>query len=295
MTITYTILQQIANTWERRAQIKKPYLDDIAFDMEADDFLIELLPFKHHPLFLSASKEMQSKILSCGWIMYNQKTVLIENEIITPTCLSIIAERLPGLGDITSKQIANETMIDESYHSLLVLRAIQMTERLRNFSIDLPKLNFIQLMKREQSLYSLNWQKVLVQFVTAIISEIFISDYLKLLSDSSSVQPFNQKITQIHRDDELAHRHIFKYFAKFVYTHLSHKQKAFFATIFTKPIKWFHDREFTAWKASLIQIGFKDTERMLRDCAFAATTSTINYTELNLLAAELDLPIAFDA
>lgn len=85
------IIKRMAHTWNRRAQIRQfDFGEDIVFEDEADDFLFDLLPFKDHPAFLRASEAMKSKVLSCGWIIYNQKTLLIETEIINQAC-SIIS------------------------------------------------------------------------------------------------------------------------------------------------------------------------------------------------------------
>jgi len=66
---------------------------------------------------------MKQKILSCGWLAYNEKTVEIESKIISPVCNHIIDREIPGLEDEASRQIASDTLIDEAYHIQLVVSA----------------------------------------------------------------------------------------------------------------------------------------------------------------------------
>src|SRR5262245_62281740 len=117
------LLQRLATTWGRRARVKQPELDgETLFDDSKDDFLPALLPFHDHPAFLAAPDDMRQQILSCGWLAYNEKTVDIESKIVAPACHHIIAGDVPGLHAGVSKQIAGQTLVDEAYHELLVLK-----------------------------------------------------------------------------------------------------------------------------------------------------------------------------
>ncbi|MDH3603049.1 MAG: diiron oxygenase, partial [Candidatus Tectomicrobia bacterium] len=130
----HSLLKKLTKNWPNRAQIKKDEFDEKALlDDSKDDFLTDLLPFKEHPLFLAASDEMKKKILTCGWLAYNEKTVDIEAKIITPACMRIIYGEVPGLQDTVSTHVASQTLVDEAYHVLLVNRAIQLTKERRGF------------------------------------------------------------------------------------------------------------------------------------------------------------------
>jgi hypothetical protein len=126
------LLQRLAHTWGRRACVKQPELDgEVLFDASKDDFVPHLLPFQSHPAFLAAPESMRHQILSCGWLAYNEKTVDIEAKIVAPACTHIIYGEVPGLQDGVSKQIAGQTLVDEAYHELLVLKACQVTRARR--------------------------------------------------------------------------------------------------------------------------------------------------------------------
>lgn len=295
------VLKKLANSWSKRAQVRHKNSNvNLEFIDEAEDFLVDLLPFKNHPDFHQLSEEMKKKVLSCGWIIYNQKTVTIETKLVNPVCVNILSEMVPGVSDSVCKQIVSETMVDESYHVLLVMNAIGITNQRRSISLRDLNFNLIKNMKFLQSQYPYQWQKILIQLATAIVSEIFISDYLKLLSDNEKIQPINRLTAKIHRDDELAHSNIFKNLTKCIYASLSKSEKEFFAEILAKPVRWFADCELDVWQTVFDQIGFKNASKMIRDCKHVdlKCLNNIDYSGLISLAEEIgiiDISVGLDS
>ena len=287
------LLQRLANTWGRRARVKQPELDgETLFDASTDDFLPALLPFQDHPAFLAAPDGMRTQILSCGWLAYNEKTVAIEAKIVAPACHHIIAGDVPGLHDGVSTQIASQTLVDEAYHELLVLHACQVTRARRGLgALTLPESQLIVQMRQAQAQCSAPWQQILVHLATAIVSEVFISDYLHLLSQAMTIQPFNRLTVEAHRHDELAHGSIFKGLARCLYGSLTQHERAFFIEVLPQPVHWFANSELEVWQAMLQQIGFPATDTVIRDCRRAneANLARIDYADLLTLAEELGL------
>ncbi|HLB43675.1 MAG TPA: diiron oxygenase [Gammaproteobacteria bacterium] len=285
------ILNKLSRSWKNRAQVRRSMGENILFNENAEDFLVDLLPFKDHPIFCNASEDMKRKILSCGWIIYNQKTITIETDIINPTCTNILSGIIPGATNPVSKQIICETMVDESYHVLLVTNAIALTGQKRDIFLKLTLFNLVKNMKKYQEKRSSGWERILVQLATAIVSEIFISDYLKLLSENEKIQLINRFTTKAHRDDELAHSNIFKNLTKCIYANLNRKEKEFFAEFLAKPVRWFADRELDVWQIALEQIGFKNAHNMILDCKNfnSKCLMHIDYSVLVSLADELGI------
>jgi P-aminobenzoate N-oxygenase AurF len=287
------LLQRLANSWGRRARVKQPELDsEMLFDASRDDFIPDLLPFRDHPAFLAAPDGMRQQILSCGWLAYNEKTVDIESKIVAPACNHIIYGDVPGLQDGVSKQIAGQTLVDEAYHELLVLNACQVTRDRRGLrAVTLPESQLIVKMRHAQAQCSVQWQKGLVQLATAIVSEVFISDYLKVLSTEMAIQPFNRLTVDAHRRDELAHGSIFKGLARCLYGSLNQHEREFFIEVLPKPVHWFANIELDVWEAMLQQIGFRATDTVIRDCRSAneENLARIDYSDLIALAEELGL------
>jgi P-aminobenzoate N-oxygenase AurF len=293
MSYSRALLEKMGSNWHRRAQVKKgiEQSPELTFDETKDDFRIDLLPFKDHPDFLAAPLEMQKKILSSGWIAYNEKTIDIESKVIAPACNHIIYRSVPGVDDGISQEIASETLVDEAYHVLLVINACRITRKHRGLEqLRLPEFNLVSNMQREQENFSEPWKKILIQVATAIVSEVFISDYLNLLSHDMTIQPFNRLTVATHRRDEMAHSGIFKHLAKCIYTELTPQQKEFFIEVLPKPVLWFANVEFNVWKAMLEQIGFDKAESMIADCAVTdVNLLRIDYTELMTLAQQMGI------
>jgi len=285
------LLHRLAASWGHRAQVKKEEFDvHASVDDGRPDFRIDLLPFKEHPRFVSASDNVKRQILSCGWIAYNQKTIDVETKIVGPASESILYRELPGLQDSVSRQIASETLVDEAYHVLLVNTAIQVTRDENGFhALTLPVSNLVKKMWKTQEQYAESWQKTLVQLATAIVSEVFISDYLRVLSRDESIKPLNRATVEAHWRDELVHGSIFRALAKSMYAALDEKEREFFLSVLPKPVHWFANLELDAWKTMLEFIDFSHTEEVINDCksVHEENLSRLDYSGVVTLVQDL--------
>ena len=291
-----TLLHRMSNTWHRRAQVRRNVDElnqpEITFDKNKADFRLDLLPFVNHPRFQQAPEAIKQKILSCGWLAYNEKTVEIESKIISPACNWIIAREVPGVDDTTSQKIASDTLVDEAYHVQLVINACRVTRSQRGLGeLRLPNFALTTNMHLEQSYYSEPWQKILIQLATAIVSEIFISDYLDLLANDKEIQPLNRLTVATHKQDEMAHGSIFKFFTKCIYSELNQTQKEFFVRMLPKPVRWFANTELNVWSSMLQQIGFSNADEMINDCVASneVNLQAMDYSELISLAEEVGI------
>lgn len=276
------LLQRLAKSWNKRSRVCSNLNLDIAFDKEKDDFLVELLPFKDHPSFISISPAMRSKILSCGWIVYNAKTIAIETHIVHPTCMAMLDDQFNGVSDFLSKQLITETLIDESYHIHLCTYGNEITKYHRNINVKLPFFGFVKKMQKLQDNYLEKWKKMIIQLVTSITTEIYITDYLALVSKQHThpIQPLNSLIVKTHRFDELVHGKIFTHIAKSIFYTLDRKQQAFFAEIMPKPIAWLTDLELNLWLSLLKQIEFPQAEKMINECRILNDEKNQNLPQL---------------
>lgn len=289
------LLHRLATGWDKRARVRSLNDLEINFDKTKDDFLVELLPFYEHPLFQDASPELKSNILSCGWLVYNARTIAIETDIVHPVCLAILSAKIKGKFDFLSKQLVTETLVDESYHIHLCVYANEITKHHRKIEIELPTFELIKKMHTLQNDCEENWKKLIIQLVTAISSEIYITDYLALISKekNNALQPLNSLLVKTHRSDELAHGKIFHHIAKIVFNALDEKQKEFFAETMSKPISWLSDLEFDLWLSILRQINFDHAEQMINECKNNRNSNTNPYqlnegtSDLIALAEEL--------
>jgi alpha-N-dichloroacetyl-p-aminophenylserinol N-oxygenase len=285
------MLDRLAGNWQRRAQVKKAELEPL-FVPGRPDFLENLLPFRDLPQYRACSPELKSRVLSCGWLMYNAKTVQIENEIVNPSCLEITAGQLPGLNEERAQLAVCETMVDEVYHIHLVERSSRLTRRRRGLEhLVIPQFNLVRHMRRRQDGFSEPWQRRMVQFATATVSEIFISDYLHLLSESEEIQPFNRMTVAAHRTDEMVHGPLFRSLAALFSAELTRAERALFAEILPEPVTWFADRELEVWLAMLEQIEFPGAAEMIRECRGAGSVdlTALDHTGVISMAQELGI------
>jgi hypothetical protein len=285
------LLSKIASTWARHAYVKKPELEPF-FEEDKEDFLEHLLPFRDMPQYQVCPPELKSKILSCGWLMYNAKTVQIETEIVNPACLSIIQRRVPGLHGDDSQRAVCEAIVDEVYHVHLVEQASRLTRSRRALEhIVIPTFNLVRHMQKRQHEYSDSWQRRMVRFATTVVSEIFISDYLHLLSESESIQAFNRMTVAAHRHDELIHGSLFRSLTKLFASELTESQRVIFAGLLPEAVIWFADRELDAWLTVLQQIGFRQADKMIGECKSLGLVDLekINYSGIISLAEDLGI------
>jgi alpha-N-dichloroacetyl-p-aminophenylserinol N-oxygenase len=285
------VLERLALTWPRRAHVKKGELAPL-FEEGKEDFLESLLPFHDLDQYRSCAPALKSRVLSCGWLLYNAKTVQIETAIVNPACLSIIQRELPGFAAESTQHAVCQAMVDEVHHVYLVEQASRLTRRHRSLEqLSVPTFALVRNMRRRQQGYPEAWQRRLVQFATAVVSEIFISDYLNVLSASEEVQAFNRETVAAHRHDELAHSPLFRSLAHLLAAELDDRQRSTFVDVLPECVVWFADRELDTWLAVLRQIGFPDAEGMIGECRSlgVADLKRLDYSRVIALAGELGL------
>lgn len=286
------VLEKQVKYWQRRAQVKKEELKyDNSYDLSKNDFTEALLPFANHRNYQSESDEVKKKILSCAWIAYNKKTVALETEIVNPICLEILSGKIPGLHNEICKQIACEIMVDESYHVLMVVNSTKITRENRGLNFRLDTLNFVKRMRVEQSRYPEYWKKIIIQFITTIVAEIFTSASMSTLSRDKEIQSINRQTVYAHLMDEICHGNIFTHIAKIFYASLSPKEKQFFNQNFYKPCKWLADFELDNWKIMLASINFCDSIEFIVDSKrlYEEKCNSMDYSKLISLGKKIGI------
>lgn len=285
------MLRRITEGWINRAKVRREPVD-LEFDPDRPDFLDALLPFHRHPDYLGLPEADRQQVLSCGWLIYNEKTVAIETAIVSPSCNDALEGRIPGLGDAALRHVICETLVDEAYHLLLVENANRLTRFHRDLAhVRIPAFNLVRFMEMEKAKHSEAWQRILIQLATSVVSEIFVSDYLHQLSDCQEIQPMNRATVAAHRHDELAHSKIFTLLAEAFYPALSAEQKTFFAEVLPKPIIWFADMELDIWASVLEQLGIPAHDRIIADCRplNADAVKRVDHSGVTALAQNLGM------
>lgn len=299
---TQAMLNQMSWYWKDRATVKRPDFDTaLVYDTDEDDFLDELIPCYQHPKFQENYEEFRSQLLAAGWLAYNEKTIDIESQIISPTCIEMIYGNLPGTANESVRWAASDTLVDESFHVLMVVNAMRPCKVNRGLEdLQLTGFNLTKQMNLAIDSVDALWEKKLIRLATSIVSEVFISDYLSLLSDADDIQPLNQLTTAAHKHDELAHSGLFRLFSKQIFHNLSKPQQHFFAANLAKPVRWFASKELDVWGQILEGLAFPHAEEIIEDCRLEVESdlSKIDFSELILLSEDvgiLDSEVGQDA
>ena len=284
-------LQRAQESWSSRAGVKQDG-PPLKWEPHRPDFLLELVPFHDHPLFQQAPEHLRSMALTCGWLAYNEKTVAIESQIISPACTYLIQGTVGDFNGGPHRAAIAQAMVDEAYHILLVVNSCDIARLQRGLQdLVVPQFELVSSMERAQSFHSERWKKILIQVATAIVSETLITDYLSALSSSAEVQPLNRITTEIHRRDEAAHNGIFKELGALLYGSLAPRERDFFVESLASPTEWFADPELDVWQAMLEQIGFPQTHTIINDCRLErqGRMTGLDLSTLEALLAELGL------
>ncbi|GAB4561086.1 MAG: hypothetical protein Tsb0020_08310 [Haliangiales bacterium] len=272
------VLGKIAASWERRAQVKQRGRPAIDFDPELPDFLPTLLPFHEHPSFARLSDERTSRLLTYGWLAYNQKAIDIERNVLVPACTELLDDAITRDEGVTADVIA-QALVDESYHILLVRQANALTMKRRQLaSVRFPQCNIIQRMRTRQDTLA-EEERGLVVIGAAIVTEVFIKGYLGRLCSAEGIQPLSLVTTKAHLADETVHASVFRLIGEILYHRLPAAQREIFADILIEAMAWFADPEWETWQAACELVGVSGTREMIQDCRRAAA-DPVDYDEL---------------
>lgn len=258
----------LKGSWDNRAVVRNKILDyELDYDLDMPDFMEDLLPFKNHPLYEDSSQAVKSKILSCGWLIYNEKTVNIETKIISPACINIIDKKFDlFLAENIRENIA-QVLTDESYHTLMVIKANALTMKKRQLApFRFPDFDLVSNMQTMLGNLNCSKDKMLLGLACAIVSEMSISDYLSKLSKESSIQELNRQVIYAHWKDELSHASAFKKILEMAYCGFSKKEIDSLIKYINVARAWFESSELNVWRSVLLQIGFLSCEKMLNEC-----------------------------
>ena len=151
----------------------------------------------------------------------------------------------------------------------------------------------IEMMEREKLSHPEPWKKALVQLACAVVSEVSISDYLRLLSEDQWIDPLNRLVTHTHRADELAHAGVFRSVGRIIFEKLNQEERRFFVAALRKPLQWFASSELDVWESILQQIGFPHAQEIIEDCRVNndADITARDFAGLFGIADELDIDL----
>ncbi len=292
--VDHQLVVRLNQAWTKRATVCSP--DKLAvseaFDPALADYPECMVPFFHHPTFQALSDELKSSVLTWGWIGYNLRTVTAEEHVVNPA-LSVIANQYLGKDDWHFREAMQQTLIDEHYHTLMHLRAIERTKEQRALGQDLdlpPSVTYLRLIALREELPE-QWQRDLAAITFAVVAEISVNAYLDLLADDHTIQPQNRRVAELHNRDEYAHSKILAEVAKVMYANMPDVQRSFFARTLSVALSAFVAQDYSMWEAILTQLGVQDAAQIIADTRESNKNATImrDYSGLHRLAEDLGI------
>lgn len=292
--VNTALIAQLNKAWPRRATVcdMAKFQVEGEFDASRPDYPVALVPFFAHDGIQRLDDPLKQQILSWGWIGYNRRTVAAEDHVVNPALNYLASEILPGDDWIFTESI-RQTLIDEHYHTLMHLNAIQRTRRLRQIEtdMDLPmSITYRELDKLRQQVVE-PWQKQLAAVAFATVAEISVNAFLDILADDTTIQPQNSSVAKLHNRDEYAHSKTLCEISKVVFHRLTAPQKAFFIATLPVALRAFVAQDFSMWEAILRQLNVPNAARIIHDCQQPGKDSALtrDYSGLQRLADELGI------
>ena len=265
-------IARIARAWSGRAQVRSyDALEPVALDPQAPDFLEDLLPFSHLSSFQALDVNAKSRVHSIGWVLYNQKTIQIESEIIVPTCSEVLQHMPSHIDDGTAYAIS-QTMTDEAFHTYLSVLNIRLNCAFRDLTIASPQFELISNLKSLPAA-----SRRLDLLAVATVSELFISDYLRKVSEAQHIQPLHRQSVNAHRLDEGVHAHVFAALLPQVLSDMDRLQAERFATMLVEGAAWFASNECLAWQHALTRDGEARFSSLLDELSAVPSSSVSHH------------------
>lgn len=297
--VDHQLVVRLNQAWTKRATVCAPdtLVVSEAFDPARPDYPECMVPFFQHPAFQALSDELKSTVLTWGWIGYNLRTVTAEEHVVNPA-LSVIAHHYLGKDDWHFREAMQQTLIDEHYHTLMHLRAIERTKEQRALDRDLelpPSVTYLRLIDLQGELAE-QWQRDLAAITFAVVAEISVNAYLDLLADDSTIQPQNRRVAELHNRDEYAHSKILAEVAKVMYANMPAEHRCFFARTLSVALSAFVAQDYSMWEAILTQLGANDAAQIIADTRESNRNATImrDYSGLHRLAEDLGITEEID-
>lgn len=293
-SVDHQLVRHLNKGWPKRATvcaIEKFQVDD-EFDPAKPDYPASMTPFFHHPSFQKLDDALKSEVLTWGWIGYNRRTVAAEEYVVNPA-LAVISSRFLGEDDWHFREAMQQTLVDEHYHTLMHMKAVERTKAQRNIQreLQLPKSVTYRRLRELHAELPEQWQKDLASIAFAVVAEISVNAYLDTLADDTTIQPQNRRVAELHNRDEYAHSKVIAEIGKVMYANMDEEHRRFFVRMLPEALRAFIAQDYSMWEAILHQLGVQDTDTIISDTKKASAGAVImrDYSGLHRFASDLGI------
>jgi hypothetical protein len=271
--IDHALIRKLVANWPRRTTIRSekfPWAEPTAAEYEParPDYPIRLVPFRDHPLYQDVPQAQRERVLSLAWLTYNERTILAEEHMANPAFTMIMHGAFAGADEIHVRQSIQHALIDEHFHTLIHMTAMDETRRLRGITTAWRSPDSVtrRSLLAEQARAVEPWQRALVILAFAVTAEISVNAYLDLLSADETIQPMHKLVTYLHNRDEFAHGQLIVEVIKLLFLHMTERQQCYFIEALPKGLRAYASHDFSAWRAILRHVGVAHADTIVDDC-----------------------------
>lgn len=296
VTFNGDIVTRLANAWVNRATVRSNKFFELEkedFDLTRPDYPSRMVPFWNHPKFVTVDDQTKQNVLSWGWIVYNERTIAAEERVANPAFVLLQEGRFPVETDYDLRRQIQQSLIDEHFHSLMHMTAIEKTRQFRGIEdrIKFPNSITYRRLQEAQANAKERWERDLLVLIFAVVSEISVNAYLELMAKDDTIQPMHTVITQLHNRDEYAHASLLVEIGKSVYSSLDATQQAMFIRALPKALFAFMEQDYSAWEIILNYLRVPHTREILEDCKAIKGNSQLSrdYSGLKKLVRHLNI------
>lgn len=298
--VDHTLVRNLNRAWPKRATVCQMDRFSISgsFDPDRPDYPLSLVPFRDHPVFTGLDESRKEAVLTLAWLGYNERTIMAEDLVVNPAFFLIAESHLLGNDAVHIKEAMRQALVDEHYHTLMHLDAIQRTKRDRSMPTIgrfPPSVTYISLQKM-LAVQTDPEQRQITQMCFAIVAEISVNAFLDLLAGDETIQAQNSLVAKHHNRDEHAHGKILGEVSKVLYQNMSQSQREIFVATLPIALRAFVAQDYTMWRFVLNTLEVPGGEGMLSDCSDAPANQALvrDYSGINRLAHELEISSRLD-
>jgi hypothetical protein len=302
ITIDHHLVQTLNKTWPKRATVclMEKFQVDEMFDPAKPDYPVHMAPFFVHPKFQRIDEAAKSEVLTWGWIGYNQRTMAAEDYIVNPALGVVANQLLEGEDSVHFREATQQILVDEHYHTLMHMKAIERTRVQRGIqrNLALPRSVTFRRFEALRAELTEPWQRDLTAIAFAVVAEISVNAYLDMLANDTEIQEQNRRVAQLHNRDEHAHSRVLGEIGKVMYSNMSETQRGFFVRVLPEALRAFVAQDFSMWEAILTQLEVPDAAAIIADTSHGSRGAVImrDYSGLHRFASEIGIleEIEFD-
>lgn len=278
------LIRRLNSSWGERATVCSidKFQINVQFEPDKPDYPLSMIPFLEHSDFKYLKAEIQNQVITWGWIGYNKRTIAAEDFIVNPAFSLISDSPLLGKDSWIYKEALRQALIDEHFHTLMHLKAIERTKKQRNidYELDLPMSVTYRKLKELHSTLDQKWHREFASIAFAIVAEISVNAFLEILAEDKNIQKQNSLVAKLHNRDEYAHGKVLAEIGKVMYMNMNDEEKEFFIGILPESLSAFLAQDFLMWEAILTKLKIPNAKLIIKDVKKNSSVLSRDYSGL---------------